>query len=94
MLLSLIDIILLLRHHIHMRTTISIDDDVMPLVQQYAKSRSVALGKAVSELVRRGLSLPRPTRTVNGLEVFDLPADSPRVTTELVRALENDSDLG
>ena len=77
-----------------MRTTLSIDDDVMPLVQQYAKSRSVALGKAVSELVRRGLSLPRPTRTVNGLEVFDLPADSPRVTTELVRALENDSDLG
>ncbi len=75
-----------------MRTTLSIDDDVLPLVQQYARSRSVALGKAVSELVRRGLSLPRPTRTVNGLQVFDLPPDSPKVTTEFVRSLENDLD--
>jgi hypothetical protein len=75
-----------------MRTTLSMDDDVLPLVQQYARSRSVAMGKAVSELVRRGLSLPRPTRMVNGLQVFDLPPDSPKVTTELVRSLENDMD--
>lgn len=74
----------------HMRTTLSIDDDVVPLVQQYARSRSVPMGKAVSELVRRGLSLPRPTRMMNGLQVFDLPKDSPRVTSEFVKNLEND----
>ena len=75
-----------------MRTTLSLDDDVAPLVRTYARSRSLGLGKAVSELVRRGLSLPRATRTVHGLEVFDLPEASPKVSTELVRALDNDSD--
>lgn len=32
----------------------------------------------------------RATRMVNGLQVFDLPADSPEVTAELVRALQAD----
>jgi hypothetical protein len=60
-----------------MRTTLSLDDEVLRLVKRYAESRSVGLGKAVSELVRRGLTAQRPTRTVNGLRAFDLPADSP-----------------
>jgi hypothetical protein len=71
-----------------MRTTINLDDDVMPVVKQYAESRALGLGKAVSELVRRGINASRPTRTVNGLLVFDLPPDSPRVTTNMVRKLE------
>jgi len=71
-----------------MRTTVNLDDDVLPLVKQYARSRAVGLGKAVSELVRRGINASRPTRKVNGLHVFDLPADSPRVTTEDVLKLE------
>ena len=74
-----------------MRTTLSLDDDVFPLVRTYARNRSLGLGKAVSELVRRGLSLPRATRTVDGLEVFDLPEDSPKISTKMVRALDNDS---
>ena len=32
----------------------------------------------------------RATRMVNGLQVFDLPADSPEVTAELVRRVEAD----
>lgn len=71
-----------------MRTTVNLDDDVMTAVRQYAESRSVALGKAVSELVRRGLSLNRPIRFVNGLPVVELPPDSPRVTSKKVRELE------
>ena len=71
-----------------MRTTISIDDDVFQTVRSYADSRSMPLGKAVSELVRRGLSAARPTRTVNGIHVFDLPQDSPRVSTKKIRELE------
>ena len=73
-----------------MRTTINLDDDVAAMVKQYAESRSVGLGKAVSELVRRGINAPRPTRVVNGLHVFDLPPDSPRVTTRNIRELEAD----
>jgi hypothetical protein len=71
-----------------MRTTINLDDDVALIVKQYAENRALALGKAVSELVRRGFNASRPTRTVNGLLVFDLPPDSPRVTTSKVRELE------
>jgi hypothetical protein len=73
-----------------MRTTVSLDDDAFRILQQYAKSRSLRMGKALSELVRRGFALPRPTRTVNGLQVFDLPADSPRVTGSKVRELEEE----
>jgi hypothetical protein len=71
-----------------MRTTINLEDDIMPAVKQYAKSRSVGLGKAVSELLRRGISAVRPMRMVNGIYVVDLPEDSPRITSEHVRALE------
>jgi hypothetical protein len=73
-----------------MRTTLSLDDDVFPVVRKYAESRSLALGKAVSELVRKGLAAPVPTRTVNGIQVFDLPPDSPRVTSRRVKELESE----
>jgi len=75
-----------------MRTTLSIDDDAFRLVKRYAASRSLRLGKAVSELVRRGIAAPVRTRLVNGLHVIDLPADSPKVTTELVRKLEAEQE--
>jgi negative regulator of replication initiation len=45
-----------------MRTTLSLDDDVFREVKAYAKRRDVAIGKAVSELVRRGLHVPLQTR--------------------------------
>lgn len=73
-----------------MRTTLSIDDDAFRLVQQYAESRSLALGKAVSELVRRGASHSWGIREVNGVHVVDLPGDSPKVTTKHVLALEDE----
>jgi hypothetical protein len=41
-----------------MSTTLSLDDDVFQEVKAYAESRDVAIGKAVSELVRRGLHAP------------------------------------
>lgn len=71
-----------------MRTTISLDDDIVVQVKQYAKSRSLRLGKAVSELVRRGIRQQRPTRSMNGLQVFDLPENSPPVTRKHVEDLE------
>jgi hypothetical protein len=73
-----------------MRTTLSLDDDVLREVKVYAESRDIALGKAVSELVRRGLRAPLRTRLVNGFQVVDLPSDSPVVTTEHVRKLETE----
>jgi len=75
-----------------MRTTLSLDDDVFQLIRRYANSRSLGLGKAVSELVRRGLTAARPTRTENGLQVFDLPPDSPPVTRKKLEQLEAEDE--
>jgi len=75
-----------------MRTTISLDDDLVPLIKEYADTRSLALGKAVSELVRRAFNTPTPKRIENGLVVFDLPPDSPRVTSDLVARLDAEQE--
>jgi hypothetical protein len=75
-----------------MRTTLNLDDDVVEMVRQYSEARSVALGKAASELVRKGFTTPTPTRIVNGLVVFDLPRDSPGIASERVKQLQSEMD--
>lgn len=79
-----------------MRTTINLDDDVLASLKEYAESRSLALGKAASELIRKGLASETPTKLVNSIVVFDVPANSPRITTERVAELESElkSKLG
>ena len=37
-----------------MRTTLTLEDDAYATAQAYARARAIKLGKAVSELVRRG----------------------------------------
>jgi negative regulator of replication initiation len=69
------------------RTTLNLDDDVFQMARSYANSRSLSLGKAVSELLRRGLRVSMHTRTVNGVQVVDLPPDSPRIITRRVKEL-------
>ena len=73
-----------------MRITLSLDDDVFHLVKQYTQARSLAMGKAVSELVRRGVGAPPKTRRVNGQVVVELPEDSPLVKSERVKELESE----
>jgi hypothetical protein len=73
-----------------MRTTLNLDDDALKTLKNYAKGRRLALGKAASELVRRGVDAPLKTRTINGLQVVVLPADSPKVGSDLVKRLLED----
>jgi hypothetical protein len=73
-----------------MRTTLNLDDDVLELLKEYAESRSVALSKAASDLVRRGLTAPVQTRMVNGFCTVVLPENSPQVTSEQVKHLLED----
>lgn len=75
-----------------MRTTLSLDDDVLDEIKAYAQSREIALGKAVSELVRRGLYAPLQTRVINDFHVVELPPGSPRVTMEHVRKLQEETE--
>ena len=73
-----------------MRTTLTLEDDIAELVARQAKARGLSLGKTVSDLVRRGLNAPTPSTDKGGLVVFQLPDDSPKVTTEDVRRLETE----
>jgi hypothetical protein len=73
-----------------MRTTLSLDDDVLGEVKRYATIRNLALGKAVSELIRRALQAPLQTSIVNDFHVVTLPPGSPVVTTEHVRKLRDE----
>jgi hypothetical protein len=73
-----------------MRTTLSLDDDVFREAKTYAESRDIPIGKAVSELVRRGLRAPLHTRVVNGFHVVELPPGSSQVGSEHVRKLQDE----
>jgi hypothetical protein len=73
-----------------MRTTLNLDDAALRLARAYARRRALSLGKAVSELVQRGLTTPLRTKVINGIHVVQLPPDSPRVTSEDVHRLEDE----
>jgi Arc/MetJ family transcription regulator len=85
-----IDIKFTATHRCTMRTTLTLDDDVFELAARQAKLRGVSLGKTVSDLLRRGLNASTPSQEKDGLVVFHLPADSPKVTTEDVRRIETE----
>jgi len=70
-----------------MRTTLLIADDAIKAIQAYARTNHLSLGKAASELIRRGVRYHLPIRKLNGVPVFDVPDDFPLITAERVRKL-------
>jgi hypothetical protein len=75
-----------------MRTTLNLDDDALQLVREYSQTRSLALGKAASELVRRGAATPTPTRLVNGFVIFDIQPGGRKISSERVKELESEAE--
>ncbi len=74
-----------------MRTTLTIEDDAFNAARTYAQARAMKLGEAVSELIRRGSSERLAIRQSGEAWVFALPADTPKVTSEHVKALLDDA---
>lgn len=74
-----------------MRTTLTLEDDAFATAQAYAGARSLKLGQAVSELIRRGTAEKLPLKQVGGLWVVDLPADAPPLTARKVQQLLDES---
>ncbi|GAB96993.1 hypothetical protein BJY21_001539 [Kineosphaera limosa] len=72
-----------------MRTTLSIDDDVLEEVRAIAAADGTSIGAVVTRLLRRGL---KPVEVVDrdGFPVFDVPADAPMFGAEQVRAALDD----
>jgi hypothetical protein len=66
-----------------------LDDDIHQAAVRRAKLMKTSLGKAVSDLARRGLKVGVPVRETGGLLLFDPPPGSAPITPDDVgRALE------
>lgn len=68
-----------------MRTTFTLDDDAAALAQTYAKARSLRLGKAVSELIRRASAPPMTLKKKGQVWVIQAPPGTPTLTSEQVK---------
>jgi hypothetical protein len=83
-------VVFALWHHWEMRTTLSLDDDVLQEIRSYATTHDISIGRAVSDLVRRGLPARLRTRIVNGFHVVELPLGSPVINSEDVKRLDEE----
>ena len=73
-----------------MRTTLNLDDDARKILLHYSEMRSLDLGKAASELMRRGANAPVEMRMVNGFCTVVLPKGGKKVTSAQVKQLLED----
>lgn len=73
-----------------MRTTFTLDDDAAALAQNYAKARSMRLGKAVSELIRRASAPPMQLVKKGEAWVIQAPAGTPELSSQQVKDMLED----
>ena len=68
-----------------MRTTLSLDPDILNAARQIAAARSKSIGDVISELARRGLEARANTATRQGFPVFRVPKGARPLTLTDVR---------
>jgi hypothetical protein len=76
-----------------MRTTLTIDNDLLAAARSLARAQSVPLGKALSDLARRGLNATTRVRTgLRGSDfpVFSVPRNAHPLTHEDVQRAEDE----
>lgn len=76
-----------------MRTTLTIDDDVLVLAKAVAKARSVPVGKAISDLVRQGYQASINSTRVNGFTVFEVPTSALPISPERILEAQAQDDV-
>jgi hypothetical protein len=74
-----------------MRTTLTIDDDVLAAVRARAEYENRAIGDVLSELARAALRNAPSPPTRNGLPILQRANAAQPVTLEAVRSLREDS---
>ena len=78
---------------ISMRTTLTIDNDLLAAARSLARAQSVSIGQALSELARRGLNATTRIRTGkpgSDFPVFSVPRDAHPLTLEDVQRAEDE----
>ncbi|GAA1702732.1 hypothetical protein GCM10009808_20880 [Microbacterium sediminicola] len=73
-----------------MRTTLTIDDDVLAAATQFADARGITLGEAMSQLARATLTERKRFDTRNGMVLLPAPPAAGRASIDDVNALRDD----
>ena len=75
-----------------MRTTLVIDDDLLAAARVLARTKSESVGRAISDLARRGLSAtPRVSHHGSAFPVFMVPRNARPITLDDVRRAEDET---
>lgn len=74
-----------------MRTTVTIDDDILAAAKELAAKERKTIGEVLSSLAREALRPQKPSRrTRNGVPLLPVRPDAKPVTLELVNQLRDD----
>jgi hypothetical protein len=73
-----------------MRTTLTIDDDVMRAARQLADSSGESIGGVISRLARAALERRNTGAYRNGVKLLPVRPDAPGVTMEEVNRLRDE----
>jgi hypothetical protein len=74
-----------------MRTTLTIDDDVLAAARALADHQNRSIGEVISDLARKSLRRPRQKSERNGIPLLEVRAGSPVVTLDIVNALRDEA---
>ena len=77
-----LDILVLRCDDVAMRTTVTIDDDVLAVARALAEQKRSSLGSALSELARRGFKSTPSAEDEGDGTVFAVAADAKPITSE------------
>jgi hypothetical protein len=73
-----------------MRTTLTIDDDVLAAAKELAARERRSVGEILSDLARRSLQREAPSRERNGIPLLPLREPGTIVTPDLVNRLRDE----
>lgn len=74
-----------------MRTTLSIDEDVLIAARALAAQQRRSIGEIISDLARRSLNRPRARGERNGIPLLAPGEGAPPITLELVNRLRDEA---
>ena len=73
-----------------MRTTLTLDPDIMSAARQIAAAKSKSIGEVISELARRGLEARSEVGTRQGFPVFHVTKGAPPLTPDDIHGDEDE----
>jgi len=74
-----------------MRTTLSIDDDVLAAARAQAEAQGRSIGEVISDLARQSLRRPIVMGRRNGVPLLPISRENAQVTLATVNALRDEA---